>query len=51
MIVRRLVADRSRRPKINPPETILKLRGLGKELWRGIDPKTYINELRDEWER
>jgi hypothetical protein len=27
------------------------LRGLGKEIWRGVDAQTYVNELRDEWER
>ncbi|MFI5366551.1 MAG: hypothetical protein ACHQ4J_13110 [Candidatus Binatia bacterium] len=27
------------------------LRGLGKEIWRGLDAQAYVNELRDEWER
>lgn len=26
------------------------LRGLGKEIWQGIDPQAYINQLRDEWD-
>jgi hypothetical protein len=30
--------------------SILELRGLGKEVWEGIDPKRYIDELRDEWD-
>lgn len=25
------------------------LRGLGKEVWDGIDPVTYVRALRDEW--
>jgi hypothetical protein len=25
--------------------------GLGKEIWEGIDPQAYVNELRDEWDR
>lgn len=29
--------------------SILELRGLGKEVWRGVDPSQYVNELRDEW--
>jgi hypothetical protein len=33
-----------------PKHSILELDGLGKELWEGIDPQTYINELRDEWD-
>lgn len=30
--------------------SILDLRGLGKEIWAGVDPKKYIDELRDEWD-
>ncbi len=26
-------------------------RGLGKEIWQGIDAQEYVNQLRDEWER
>ena len=26
-------------------------RGLGKEIWQGIDTQAYIDKLRDEWER
>jgi len=26
------------------------LRGLGKEIWEGIDPAKYIAELRDDWD-
>lgn len=29
--------------------SILELRGLGKEIWQGVDPKKYIDELRNEW--
>lgn len=29
--------------------SILDLEGLGKEIWRDIDPKQYIDELRNEW--
>lgn len=30
--------------------SILELRGLGKELWEGIDAQEYVNELRAEWD-
>jgi len=30
--------------------SILELEGLGKEIWEGVDPKKYIDELRDEWD-
>jgi hypothetical protein len=25
------------------------LRGLGKEIWHGIDAQAYVNQLRNEW--
>jgi plasmid stability protein len=35
-----------------PSETvsILELRGLGKELWKGIDPATHVDEERRSWD-
>lgn len=35
-----------------PPETvsILELRGLGKEIWKGIDPAVHVNEERGSWD-
>ena len=29
--------------------SILDLHGLGKEIWQGVNPKEYVNKLRDEW--
>lgn len=29
--------------------SILRLQGLGSEIWDDVDPKQYIDELRDEW--
>ena len=26
------------------------LRGLGKEIWEGIDAQDYVNQMRDEWD-
>ena len=31
--------------------SLRELRGLGKEMWRGVDAQQYINQLRDEWDR
>lgn len=31
--------------------SIMELHGLGAEIWQGIDPDEYVNQLRDEWER
>jgi plasmid stability protein len=35
-----------------PVETvsILELRGLGKELWKGVDPAKYVDEERNSWD-
>lgn len=30
--------------------SITELRGLGRDIWQGIDPQVYINELRAEWD-
>lgn len=30
--------------------SILELRGLGKEIWEGIDAQEYVNDLRNEWD-
>jgi len=30
--------------------SITELRGLGKEIWQGIDAQTYVDEIRSEWD-
>ena len=30
--------------------SILELAGLGAEVWEGIDPQEYIDQLRSEWD-
>ncbi len=40
-----LNAEEDKRPK----RSLRELRGLGKEIWQGIDAQEYINELRAEW--
>ncbi len=30
--------------------SIRELRGLGKEIWKGIDAQAYVNEERDAWD-
>lgn len=32
------------------PRSILELRGLGKEVWEGIDPDEYVAQERDSWD-
>ncbi|MDZ8056473.1 MAG: hypothetical protein RMX68_031795 [Aulosira sp. ZfuVER01] len=51
----RLIEDLSRlirqqmTMKSKPKRSILELRGLGKEIWNGIDAQEYVNEERDSW--
>lgn len=35
--------------KSQPKRSIMELRGLGKEIWNGIDAQEYVNEERDSW--
>ncbi|MCC7450933.1 MAG: hypothetical protein IT324_26190 [Anaerolineae bacterium] len=31
--------------------SIMGLRGLGKEIWQGVDVQQYLDEMRNEWDR
>lgn len=33
------------------PRRLSELRGLGKEIWEGIDAQDYVNQMRDEWDK
>lgn len=37
---------------LEPPKkrSMMELEGLGAEIWKGIDPDEYVNELRNEWD-
>ena len=35
----------------NQKRSLLELRGLGKEIWEGVDPVEYVKQERDSWER
>jgi hypothetical protein len=37
-------------PVIKKKRNILELAGLGAEIWEGIDPQEYIDELRNDWD-
>ena len=49
-ILNRLLADAIRRITPEPSLDITGLRGLGKEIWRGIDAQEYVNHERNSWE-
>ena len=38
------------RRDLDNEDPILKLRGLGAELWRDVDPDEYVRKLREGWE-
>lgn len=42
-----IVISRERAGEAN----LMKLKGLGKYLWKGIDAQAYVDELRNEWEK
>jgi hypothetical protein len=44
-----LDALRSASP-LEPSHRITEMRGLGKDLWRGVDPQAYLNAERDSWD-
>lgn len=33
------------------PQNLMKLHGLGAEIWGGVDAQQYVDELRGEWDR
>lgn len=38
------------RMSAKPKHSILELRGLGKEIWEGIDAQEYVNQERASWD-
>ncbi len=36
---------------VKTEHSILELRGLGKEIWEGIDPDEYVRKERESWDR
>lgn len=43
----RILASALERPA---PSSILALKGLGKEVWRGTDPAAYVDQERRSWD-
>lgn len=47
----KLLVDIVTEPQEAPRKrSITELRGLGKEIWTGIDAQEYINQQRNEWD-
>jgi hypothetical protein len=35
---------------LEPAHRITEMRGLGKNIWRGVDPQDHLNAERDSWD-
>ncbi len=35
----------------SPKHDIMELRGLGADIWKGIDAQEYVHNLREEWQQ
>ena len=46
----KLVAALDRRLEPETTHHITEMRGLGKDLWQGVDPQEYLNTERQTWE-
>ncbi len=43
------VQDGSLVARIDPVEYVARMRGLGREIWEGVDPGEFIRQERDAW--
>lgn len=50
-LIEDLISVARHRVQAKPKHSIMELRGLGKEIWEGIDPAQYIDEERNSWDR
>jgi hypothetical protein len=48
-LIEHLIAIVRHRVTPKPKRSILELRGLGKEIWNGIDAQEYVNQERGSW--
>jgi hypothetical protein len=48
-LIRELTTQAAGETPAEPPHSIMELRGLGKEIWEGIDAQKYVNDERDSW--
>jgi hypothetical protein len=50
MLVDTLVGSETITETPRKKHSLRELRGLGKEIWQGIDAQVYIDQQRDEWD-
>jgi hypothetical protein len=49
-LISKILPELSRELKKDTRFNIYDLKGLGKEIWKGVDAQEYVNEERDAWE-
>lgn len=49
-LVAELAERLSKRMAASQSHSLLELRGLGKELWNGVDPEEYLRKERSSWD-
>lgn len=49
LLIEQLISVARHRVTAKPKRSILELRGLGKEVWKGVDAQEYVNQERDSW--
>jgi len=50
-LIKLMVDTLTETPEPPKKHSLMELRGLGKEIWAGIDAQEYVNQLRGEWDR
>jgi hypothetical protein len=48
-LIQELTANAEKTDPAKPKASIFELRGLGKEIWEGIDAQEYVNRERASW--
>ena len=49
-LIQELMARAAKEEPSEPKQSIMELRGLGAEIWEGIDAQEYVNGERASWE-
>jgi hypothetical protein len=47
----KLLVDSLEVKETRPQRRLSELRGLGKDIWQGIDAQEYVDQLRSEWDK
>lgn len=47
----KLLVDSLEVRRAGPGRHLSELRGLGKDIWQGIDAQEYVDQLRSEWDQ